>query len=142
VLRRVGRARKRAQSREVKSVRMRHKLQTGPCPTFPVIAHGPGKARIQKSRKSRERRRATLEPPSIFVAKNCGGPGQLYARAHLRNKRGYVYLTWRDGDRVRAYYLGKTPRKSPTRALELAGAGEACRTSTEELLRRGKKPPR
>ncbi len=35
-------------------------------------------------------------------------------RAHLRNKGGYVYLCWREGERVRNYYLGKAPRKSPT----------------------------
>jgi hypothetical protein len=37
-----------------------------------------------------------------------------YARAHLRNRKGYVYLTWRDGQRVRSFYLGKAPRKCPT----------------------------
>ena len=46
-----------------------------------------------------------------------------YARAYLRNKRGYVYLCWRDGDRVRNFYLGKAPRKSPT--MQLAGASIA-----------------
>src|SRR6266403_2122650 len=50
-----------------------------------------------------------------------------YARAHLRNRNGYVYLTWRDGSRVRSFYFGKAPRKCPTPELELeasiAGAG-------------------
>ncbi len=45
-------------------------------------------------------------------------------RAHLRNKKGYVYLRWREGKRVRTFYLGKAPRTSPTTAIaDLAAAG-------------------
>src|SRR5882762_4955874 len=74
-------------------------------------------------------------PPEIFVKcvdreKPWRDP---YARAHLRNKHGYVYLTWRDGQRVRTFYLGKAPRKSPTapaRAPDQAAAAPAsCRIS-------------
>lgn len=39
---------------------------------------------------------------------------QEWARAHLRYKGGYVYLQWRDGGRVRSFYIGKAPRHSPT----------------------------
>jgi len=56
--------------------------------------------------------------PAIYVRVSEKDDGYysraMYARAHLRNKRGYVYLCWREGERVRNYYLGKAPRKSPT----------------------------
>lgn len=83
-----------------------------------------------------------VEPPKIFVLVGfdavmrsgiyMGNEGR-YARAHLRNKRGYVYLCWREGERVKNYYLGKAPRKCPTdppraaaprsRRRQVAGAG-------------------
>jgi hypothetical protein len=74
-------------------------------------------------------------PPEIFV--KCVDREHPwrdpYARAHLRNRKGYVYLTWRDGQRVRSFYLGKAPRKYPTAGPELrtsaAGAGELVRIS-------------
>ena len=68
-------------------------------------------------------------PPEIFV--KCGDREHRfrdpYARAHLRNRNGYVYLTWRDGQRVRSFYLGKAPRKCPTLepAASIAGAGSS-----------------
>jgi hypothetical protein len=53
--------------------------------------------------------RTKQPPPRIFV-RTCEIPWQLaYARAHLRNKRGYLYLSWRDGKKIRTYYLGKAP---------------------------------
>jgi hypothetical protein len=53
--------------------------------------------------------------PAIFVACPHEGWQQSHmSRAHLRNKRGYVYLCWREGNRVRTFYLGKAPRSSPT----------------------------
>lgn len=55
-------------------------------------------------------------PPKIFVevpSKSLYG-GPQHARAHLRNKRGYVYLCWREGLWVKNFYLGKAPRSSPT----------------------------
>jgi len=56
-----------------------------------------------------------------------------YARAHLRNRNGYVYLTWRDGERVRSFYLGKAPRKCPTPEVEASTsrspAPASCRIS-------------
>ena len=33
-----------------------------------------------------------------------------YRKAHLRNKRGYLYLCWRDGSGVHSHYLGKAPK--------------------------------
>jgi hypothetical protein len=85
----------------------------------------PTSAAIARRRsKSRKNGRATIvagrrvDPPKIFVAlesKLVWESGR-FAEAHLRNKKGYVYLCWRDGDRVRNFYLGKAPRKSPTAA--------------------------
>lgn len=68
-------------------------------------------------------RRAIREIPEIFVYVSEEAFGHRYKRAHLRNKRGYVYLCWREGVRVRNFYLGKAPRKSPT----LEGSGAGCR---------------
>ena len=48
------------------------------------------------------------------------GEGQWsgrYHRAHLRNRRGYLELCWRDGERVRSFYLGKAAKKFPTPAI-------------------------
>ncbi len=79
-------------------------------------------------------------PPEIFV--KCVDRQHPwrdpYARAHLRNRSGYAYLTWRDGERVRSFYLGKAPRKCPTAGPELEdGAGELGR-STRISPRRAK----
>jgi hypothetical protein len=50
-------------------------------------------------------------------------------KSHLRNRRGYLYLCWRDKGTVRNFYLGKAPRKSPTAAAAIgAGAGELARS--------------
>lgn len=54
--------------------------------------------------------------PEIFV---WGVKDKPYAhhgmiKAHLRNKRGYVYLCWRENGTVRNFYLGKAPRSCPT----------------------------
>jgi hypothetical protein len=75
----------------------------------------------------RRKSRTRVAPPEIFVESRADELTPRYARAHLRNRRGYVYLSWREGDRVRSFYLGKAPRKSPTRSGDqvpaVAGAG-------------------
>ena len=81
------------------------------CPTkrrpFARPEQGPPDA-IVKSRS---------KPPEIYVRyEDERRPWRdKYKRAHLRNKAGYVYLCWREGSKVRTFYLGKAPRKSPTR---------------------------
>lgn len=73
-------------------------------------------------KRSQKRRRAIAKPrranpPKLFVevpSKSLYG-GPQHARAHLRNKRGYVYLCWREGLWVKNFYLGKAPRSSPTK---------------------------
>lgn len=61
-------------------------------------------------KRSSRRRRAT---PTIYVSGHKSRFSQWkrdLCRAHLRNKKGYVYLQWRDGDEIRSFYLGKAPR--------------------------------
>src|SRR5258705_12849187 len=73
--------------------------------------------RSENGRLRSHGRRRVSEPPLIFVAVNGADVyGQKYARAHLRNRKGYVYLTWSDGEKVKTFYLGKAPRKSLTPA--------------------------
>lgn len=60
-------------------------------------------------------RRARVPPPEIFVRLTDHVPYAAFHQAHLRNKRGYVYLCWREGKRVRNFYLGKARKPSPTR---------------------------
>src|SRR5574340_729038 len=83
--------------------------------------------RAKKNGRARSIAARRASPPEIFV--KCLDRERPwrdpYARAHLRNRNGYVYLTWRDGEKVRGFYLGKAPRKCPTPDLELGrGAGE------------------
>lgn len=58
------------------------------------------------------------EPPEIEVKITTGSTysGWQRVKAQLRNKRGYIYLCWRDGKTVRTFYLGKAPRSCPTTA--------------------------
>jgi hypothetical protein len=82
-------------------------------------------ARRPRSRKSGSfrpigARRVKAPPPEIYVKLPVHDVWRPYSRAHLRNKRGYVYLCWRDGEKVKNYYLGKAPRKSPTPAIAAA----------------------
>jgi len=104
----------------------------------------PAPPRAQKSPDSRSR---TNTPPTIYVeTPSPQRPGDQIptwsarqkARAHLRNKRGYVYLCWREGKRIRNLYLGKAPRKSPTRppAPAVARADQLPRS------RRARKEPK
>jgi hypothetical protein len=64
-------------------------------------------------------RRASPVPPEIFVRILDHSYFSAFRQAHLRNKRGYVYLCWREGKRVRNFYLGKARKPSPTRSADL-----------------------
>ena len=71
--------------------------------------------------------RAHHKPPRIFV-KTYEGPYHGRMReAHLRNKRGYVYLCWRENGTVRNFYLGKAPRSCPTTAAGSSSPDGAVR---------------
>ena len=51
--------------------------------------------------------------PEIFVKTADLPCGDNFSRAHLRNKGGYIYLCWQDGERVRNYYLGQSGQNFP-----------------------------
>lgn len=54
-----------------------------------------------------KRSRAKAETPEIFVRTKEEWPSR-YAHASIRVKAGrYVYLAWRDGGRIRNFYLGR-----------------------------------
>lgn len=91
-----------------------------PYPTKSAAASVDGKRRRKRGAAIAKPRRVT--PPEIYVHwRDPERPWRSpYARAHLRNKKGYVYLTWREGERVRTFYLGKAPRKSPTAAIGIS----------------------
>ena len=72
------------------------------------------------SKKSIVERRAI---PEIYVRVNrseAWGYRSQYARAHLRNRNGYLLLQWRNSTKIRSFYLGKSKKTSPT--VELEGA--------------------
>jgi hypothetical protein len=72
--------------------------------------------------------RSKREVPEIYVRIEQRFNFAHFAKAHLRNKRGYVYLCWRKGRKILTFYLGKQPRSYPTRQVQdLAGAGAARR---------------
>lgn len=75
--------------------------------------------------------------PEIFVRCDANPYGyRHFARCHLRNRKGYVYLCWRDGDKFRTHYLGKAPRKSPT-PEDLAGASSGPAAAGADVDVRG-----
>jgi hypothetical protein len=49
-------------------------------------------------------------PPGIFVCSKQAARERAFHRAHLRYRDGYLYLSWREGKRVRSYYLGRASR--------------------------------
>lgn len=74
---------------------------------------------------------ATVVEPQIFVGVQAKKPrvymSTHYAAAKLRNKGGYVYLQWRDGDKVKSFYVGKRAVSSPTGgSSEIDAAGAAA----------------
>lgn len=71
--------------------------------------------RFRKKKGKGKARRGRVEAPKIFVAVGRNEDGPKYSQAHLRNRGGYLYLSWRDGDRVREFYLGKGRKVSPTK---------------------------
>jgi hypothetical protein len=79
-------------------------------------------------------RRGKTPPPEIYVKVRNGYWRSNYARAHLRNHRGYMELCWRDGKRIRTLHLGKVRKNSPT----AAAPGPARRRPAPAPARRGK----
>ena len=83
------------------------KLRSMVSPTKAKRPLGRKSTKKNRSRRPTRARRVKLPPPQIYVLTSgtefCG----TYRRAHLRNKRGYLYLSWRDGQKVHTRYLGK-----------------------------------
>ena|SRR5579859_893258 len=109
--------------------------------TYPTNAPGRrGSSSAGKKRPLAIAKRSRAIPPEIFVRVPQASDWHpyAYARAHLRNRKGYVYLTWREGQRIRTFYLGKAPRKSPT--VDRAGSDGAGAAAAPPApnLRRGK----
>ena len=81
---------------------------------------------VTKGEVRRGSRTAKVEPPQIFVCVGSDEGGESgspkYSQAHFRNRGGYLYLCWRDGERVRELYLGKGRKVSPT----VSGRGRAA----------------
>jgi hypothetical protein len=87
--------------------------------------HKPKNAAIADSRPKGE-------IPEIFV-KTTNAMRTEYARAHIRVKGGkYLYLAWKDGDRVRNFYMGQ--RKNRTLPTSPArGAARARRRGPADV---------
>jgi hypothetical protein len=74
---------------------------------LPYIFNGQNFQMKKPKSKNPKARRAKVPPPQIFVLTVEESPPR-YARASIRIKAGqYCYLMWRDGKRVRNFYLGK-----------------------------------
>ena len=102
-------------------------MATKVSPTTSRIRAGSRRGRKTAPRRSPGPRREQQTPPEIYVRAGEGQWSGRYHRAHLRNRRGYLELCWRDGERVRSFYLGKAAKKFPTPAIahqvdQLAGA--------------------
>lgn len=65
-------------------------------------------------------------------------PRELYAKAHIRVRRGcYRFLVWRDGNKIREFYLGRLAKVSPTPGpgpgRQVRGAGEASSSCSRRV---------
>lgn len=100
---------------------------------YPTKRESTGKAKTG-ARKEAARRtdqcRTPQAPPEIYVLSAAVSPIPQYRRAHLRNMRGYLVLQWRDGEKVRSFYLGKARKSSPTAGA--AAAAPASRPSASD----------
>lgn len=79
--------------------------------TLPYILRSAGKQMNKKKSAIANARRAKPEKPEIFV-RTRDERWPRFAHASIRIKTGgYLYLVWRDGGRIRNFYLG---RKRPS----------------------------
>jgi len=87
--------------------------------------------RAKRPRKpSIVKRRAT--PPDIYVHFGHDSVwGSGVAKAHIRVRRGcYRFLVWREGNKVREFYLGRlrnpSPTPGPSSSRSTRSPAEAC----------------
>jgi hypothetical protein len=65
------------------------------------------------------------KPPDIYirVPKSRAYSSFTYTPARWRIKHGYAHLAWREGKRVRTFYIGKAKKNFPTHQRpDLGGA--------------------
>lgn len=75
--------------------------------SLPYISVDRRKRTKKSSRTIVKPGRAKPEKPEIFVRTQEEWPSR-YAHASIRVKSGkYLYLVWRDGGRIRNFYLGQ-----------------------------------
>jgi hypothetical protein len=60
-----------------------------------------------------------MRTPDLYVKiKNGSYHRYLWCKASLQTKAGYLYLSWREGRKVKTIYLGKAKKSSPTTAAQ------------------------
>jgi hypothetical protein len=95
------------------------------------------KNRSLSSRGASAKKSRTKQPePDIYVS----APGRFgfpsYHKASLRNSKGYLILQWREGEKVRSYYLGKARRNSPTVSSPAGRSSSSPAPARSQLLGR------
>lgn len=74
--------------------------------------------------------------PEIFVQvrDNHYNHRSSMAKAHIRVRRGcYRFLVWRDGDKVKEFYLGRLRQAAPTEASSSSDVHQVPAPATVEL---------
>src|SRR5487761_122032 len=111
-------------------------------PVYPTTASDRSSAEKRSlllDRATRGKRRLRQTPPKLLVDGGYEGYRRLLYGAHLRNKGGYLYLCWREGEHIRNYYLGKARRVTrwpeKRRRTERATLESVPRPIPETLLR-------
>jgi hypothetical protein len=66
-------------------------------------------AKRNGGRANKQRKKPSI-PPVIFVCSKQEARERRLHRAHLRYRDGYLYLSWREGKRVRTHYFGRASR--------------------------------
>lgn len=84
--------------------------------------------RSSRSVSRPDRARGVQEKPDIYVRRKNEFGGGSYAEAHLMIRRGcYQYLRWREGGKVKEFYLGKVKERTTHAAAAPADrSGRAC----------------
>lgn len=60
-----------------------------------------------------------------------------YAKAHIRIRRGcYRFLVWRDGDKIREFYLGRLAKPSPTEGSRSSDVHQVAGEASSSCSRR------
>lgn len=90
---------------------MRKITHVFPTPTIVAKTSSKSSAGIAKARRE--------NPPKVFLRlpTQRGYYGFVYVPARWRIKGGYVHLQWREGKRVRTWYIGKAKKSFPTPAI-------------------------